>query len=429
MKIRKDNSTKPKNKRKGCLTAIIIFFILCAICSKCSTTDNNSGAGHSSSSRTNAKVTLSVNDAEVTSADAQSSITPIVTELDTTPVAEITEEIQKIQPAIESSNTDISELPEYSDSAYAIVNDNVPYFTEGEIAGATESYEYYSPLDDLGRCQVTVASIGKDLMPTEERGAIGQIKPTGWHLVKYDFIDDNYLYNRCHLIGYQLTGENANECNLITGTRYMNIEGQLPFEEMVADYIKKTGNHVLYRVTPVFEGDNLLAAGVLMEAISIEDGGDGILFNVFCYNVQPGVEIDYATGDNWESGTEQAVITAVATQTPIAKDTNAPTLTVKATGTPTPIARATNTPTSTPTVKATNTPTPTFTATPTPKATITETKTDEGNDYVLNTNTKKFHKPGCSSVRQMNESNKQEYHGTRDDVIAKGYSPCGRCNP
>jgi DNA-entry nuclease len=169
----------------------------------------------------------------------------------------------------------------------------------------------------------------------------------------------------------------------------MNIEGQLPFEEMVADYIKKTGNHVLYRVTPVFEGDNLLAAGVLMEAISIEDGGEGILFNVFCYNVQPGVEIDYATGDNWESGTEQAVITAVATQTPIAKDTDAPT----------------------------------------PKAIITETKTNEENDYVLNTNTKKFHKPGCSSVRQMNESNKQEYHGTRDDVIAKGYSPCGRCNP
>ena len=141
------------------------------------------------------------------------------------------------------------------------------------------------------------ANIGQDLMPTEKRGAIGQVKPTGWHTVKYDQVEGKYLYNRCHLIGYQLTGENANEKNLITGTRYLNVDGMLPFENMVADYIKETGNHVLYRVTPVFNGNNLLASGVQMEAMSVEDKGAGISFNVFCYNVQPGVEINYADGN------------------------------------------------------------------------------------------------------------------------------------
>ena len=194
----------------------------------------------------------------------------------------------------------INEIPAYSGNAYVVINNNIPYFTDDELS--TASFEYYSELDDLGRCGVCVASIGLDIMPTEERGEIGNVKPSGWQTVKYpERIDGNYLYNRCHLIGYQLTGENANTKNLITGTRYMNVEGMLPFEEMVADYVKETGNHVMYRVTPVFEGDNLVADGVLIEAESLEDNGSGILFNIFCYNVQPGIDIDYATGDSAEN--------------------------------------------------------------------------------------------------------------------------------
>lgn len=190
----------------------------------------------------------------------------------------------------------ISDIPTYSEKSYVAINNNVPGFTEAELS--TTSYEFYSELDSLGRCGVVYACIGKDIMPTEERSSIGQVKPTGWHTVKYDIVDGNYLYNRCHLIGYQLTGENANTKNLITGTRSMNVDGMLPFENMVADYVKETGNHVMYRVTPVFEGNNLLASGVQIEAKSVEDNGAGILFNVYCYNVQDGVTIDYATGDS-----------------------------------------------------------------------------------------------------------------------------------
>jgi len=191
----------------------------------------------------------------------------------------------------------LDDIEEYSGSPYIRVNGNVPFFTEEELTG--ESYESYGDLDSLGRCSACIASIGQDMMPTEERESIGAVKPTGWNLVKYpDVVDGNYLYNRCHLIGYQLTGENANEKNLITGTRYMNVDGMLPFENMVADYVKETNNHVLYRVTPIFQGDNLLASGVLMEGESVEDKGEGILFCVYCYNVQPGVAIDYADGSS-----------------------------------------------------------------------------------------------------------------------------------
>ena len=193
----------------------------------------------------------------------------------------------------------------YVGDPYKKIHGNKPYFTAEEITD--QSFEQYAELDALGRCGVAVASIGQDLMPTEERGSIGSVKPTGWHTVKYDSVDGKYLYNRCHLIGYQLTGENANKCNLITGTRYLNVEGMLPFENQVADYVKETGNHVMYRVTPVFEGDDLLAKGVLMEAWSVEDEGDGICFCVFCYNVQPGITIDYATGDSQITKATQAV--------------------------------------------------------------------------------------------------------------------------
>lgn len=190
----------------------------------------------------------------------------------------------------------LDEIPEYSGKGYVVINNNQPNFDDSELT--TESFEKYSKLDLLGRCGVAFANIGKDLMPTEKRGAIGMIKPSGWHTVKYDIVDGKYLYNRCHLIGYQLTGENANDKNLITCTRYMNATSMLIFENQVAEYIRETNNHVLYRVTPIFKDDNLLASGVLMEAKSVEDKGKGISFSVFVYNVQDGIEIDYRTGDS-----------------------------------------------------------------------------------------------------------------------------------
>ena len=197
----------------------------------------------------------------------------------------------------EPGETEVSlqTIPDYSGDPYIALNDNVPEFTEKDYT--TESFEYYSELDDLGRCGVTYACVGIDIMPTEDRGNISHVKPTGWHSVQYDCVDGKSLYNRCHLIGFQLTGENANKENLITGTRYLNVIGMLPFENMVADYVKETENHVMYRVTPIFDGDNLVADGVQMEAWSVEDDGEGVCYNVYCYNVQPGVEIDYETGE------------------------------------------------------------------------------------------------------------------------------------
>ena len=261
------------------------------------------------------------------------------------------------EPSVPAETIGISELPEYSGSAYVAVNGNEPYFAETDYT--TTSFERYSELDGLGRCGVAYACVGQDLMPTEKRGSIGQIKPSGWQTAKYDNVDGKYLYNRCHLIGYQLTGENANERNLITGTRYLNVQGMLPFENMVADYVKETGNHVLYRVTPMFEGSEPVARGVLMEGLSMED--DEVCFCVYAFNVQPGIEIDYATGESR----------------------------------------------------------------------LAETSTASGAElhYVLNTGTHKFQLPDCASVRSMKEENRQDYTGTRDDLIAQGYAPCGSCKP
>lgn len=261
-----------------------------------------------------------------------------------------------------------AEVPEYEGDPYVEVENNQPDFTEEELI--EESYEYYGELDELGRCTEVEACIGTDLMPTEERGSIGEVKPTGWHTVKYDNVDGNYLYNRCHLIGYQLTAENANEKNLITGTRYMNTEGMLPFENEVAEYVQETENHVMYRVTPIFEGENLVASGVWMEAESVEDGGDGISFSVYVYNVQPGIEIDYAQGDSCE-----------AAESPAEPE---------------------------------------------------EAKTEEDGEaqtYVLNNNTMKFHLPECSSVDDIKPKNRGNYTGSRQKLVDRGYEPCGRCRP
>ncbi len=211
--------------------------------------------------------------------------------------------VYEITNRIPARNNDlIGEISAFDgETAYAIVNNNIPDFSESDMV--TRSYERYSTLDYLGRCGEAMACVGRDIMPTEERKSIGQVKPSGWKTAKYDIVDGKYLYNRCHLIGYQLTGENANEQNLITGTRYMNVEGMLPFENLIADYVKETGNHVIYRVTPVFEGNNLLSSGVQMEAKSVEDDGEGVCFNVYVYNVQPGIGIDYSTGESWLENT------------------------------------------------------------------------------------------------------------------------------
>lgn len=191
---------------------------------------------------------------------------------------------------------DSSAIEAYTGTAYVVINDNIPSFRAEELT--TKGYEKYSDLDNLGRCGVALASCGKEIMPKEgeKRGSISSVTPSGWVQAKYQGVSGGYLYNRCHLIGWQLSAENANKKNLLTGTRYMNTEGMLVFENMVADYIKETGNHVAYRITPIYEGDNLVASGVQMEAYSIEDDGEGICFNVYCYNVQPGITIDYATG-------------------------------------------------------------------------------------------------------------------------------------
>ena len=196
-----------------------------------------------------------------------------------------------------TTSYDLPSIPKYFFEPYVVLNDNRPEFSEDDYE--KKEIEEYSELDYLERCGPAFAKVGIETMPTEERGEIGQVKPSGWQTVKYDIIDGKYLYNRCHLIGFQLTGENANKSNLITGTRYMNIEGMLPFENMVADYVRRTKNHVLYRVTPVFEGENLVASGVQIEAKSIEDNGEGICFNVYVYNVQPGIIINYNNGDSY----------------------------------------------------------------------------------------------------------------------------------
>ncbi len=279
-----------------------------------------------------------------------------------------------------SVQTDITysldNIPAYSGQAYIELEGGMPVFSKQDKE-LTQPFEYYSELDSLGRCGTAYANICPEIMPTEERGAIGQIKPSGWRTEKYNgLIDGNYLYNRCHLIGYQLAGENANEKNLITGTRYLNVEGMLPFENMVDDYVEETQNHVLYRVTPIFESDNLVASGVEMEGWSVEDKGAGICFHVYCYNVQPGIEIDYADGES-----RRAETPAENKQPEVIKNGEG-------------------------------------------EENSGETKVRE---YILNTNSKKIHLPDCSSVSSMAENNKEEYTGTIEELKEKGYQPCGNC--
>ena len=329
------------NKRRtyGFLTGLLLILSVCLTsCGNQGQTDS----GKDSNTQSGTKVAAEDHSAEEKGSDSESYVT-------------------------------VDDVPAYSGEPYVEVNDNQPEFTEEELT--TVSYEDYSELDELGRCQSAEACIGQDLMPTEARESISSVKPTGWKNKSYDTVDGGYVYNRCHLIGFQLTGENANEENLITGTRYMNVEGMLPFEDEVAAYIKETDNHVMYRVTPVFEGDDLVASGVQMQAESVEDDGVGISFNVYVYNVQPYVVIDYKTGENWE-GDEIAE--------PEGK---------WADGT---------------------------------EAEPSDTKEQM---YILNKNTKKFHKPECSGAKKIKAKNKGEYTGSRQTLIDEGYEPCGNCNP
>lgn len=269
---------------------------------------------------------------------------------------------EKTEPLAYSES--VKDIPTFSGEPYVVINNNQPEFTVDDMT--TDSYEYFSPLDSLGRCGYVMACVGYDLMPTEDRESISHIKPSGWVQNQYDFVDGKSLYNRCHLIGFQLTGENDNELNLITGTRYCNVEGMLPFENMIADYVKETENHVLYRVTPVYDGDNLVARGIQMEALSMEDDGDGICFHVYVYNAQPGVTIDYATGENWADDTAQ----------------------------------------------------------------LTQSSTDAAEQtYILNTNSMKFHAEDCSQGQSIKGSNKEMYTGDREDLLQQGYTASGCCNP
>ncbi len=269
----------------------------------------------------------------------------------------------------------LDKIPAYSGRPYVSVNDGIPFFDEEDYT--TKAYESYSKLDSLGRCGVTMACIGTEIMPTKERGEINSVTPSGWQNKNYgaELVEGGWLYNRAHLIGHQLTGEDANEKNLITGTRYMNTKGMLPFENMVADYIKETENHVIYRVTPFFDGHNLLASGVLMEAYSVEDDGDGICFCVYVYNVQPGIYLDYTDGSSRIATAEDEIGGTVGTPSEGGGETGNPA---------------------------------------------------EEEVYIVNTKTKKYHKPTC---HYANSKNTEEYTGEKSELEKDGYEPCKTCKP
>ncbi len=301
---------------------------------------------------------------------------------------------QNSSEALYYDSTDFFEdIPEWSGYAFCYVNENVPDFEEDEIWSSTQ--ESLEPLDNLGRCGSANSCIGEDGMPDGGRGNISEVIPTGWHTERYDFVEGEALYNRCHLIAHQLSGDDAIPRNLITGTSYMNRDGMLQFENAIGNYVRETGNHVMYRVTPIFVEDELVARGVHMEAISVEDEGEGLAFNVFCYNVQPGIDIDYETGDN-QLSEDDDMLEAYQTGR--------------------------------------------FAATANTVGEISSleeiAETEENSDsnahvttYILNTNTHKFHYPDCKSVKQMKDKNKRKVESTREEIISKGYDPCGNCKP
>jgi len=332
-----------------------IFAFVCAVVLLCT------ACGQQPIAPTTTTATTTASSVDTTVITVPSTTTTSTT---TTTTTRTTTTTTRITTTTTKAGVSLDTVPAYSGAPYVEIDGNRPDFDSSELT--PHVFEQYSPLDSLGRCGVVSACIGKSCMPTEERGEIGQVKPAGWHTVKYDVVDGKYLYNRCHLIGYQLTGENANVRNLITGTRYLNVEGMLPFENLVADYVQDTGHHVLYRVTPDYRGNELLARGLVMEAQSIED--DTISFRVYVYNVQPDVVIDYATGDSH-----------------LSKSVTTTTTTIK------------------------------------PSGTVTV--------YVLNVSSKKFHIPSCSSAKQIKPANYATSTDSRESLINDGYAPCKRCHP
>lgn len=343
-----------KLKRTVSLILAVVLFLTAILLSE---KYNSSNKSHSNTQDSNTAVDI----------ETEESIEKGTTDTSSKEIDEIknSSEFQNNSNEAESfSSLIFSNIPSYSGKPYITINNNKPSFSQSELT--KNAYEKYSPLDRLGRCGFAIASCGKETMPKdgEKRENISDIYPSGWKQAKYDGISDGWLWNRCHLIGWQLSAENANERNLITGTRYMNIEGMLPFENMITDYIKETGNHVAYRVTPVYEGDNLVCNGVQIEAYSIEDDGDGIEFNVFCYNVQPGIYINYKNGES------------TITETEITTDS-------------------------------------------------TQNETEE--EYILNIKTKKIHKKSCSSVNKISKENYAVSHESKKILQSRGYELCGNC--
>ncbi len=309
-------------------------------------------------------------------------------------------------PETSAARATIADIPQYSGALCIDINDGQPGFTEDDVNRG--AFMQFSDLDFEGRCGEAFARIGTDTVSSEARGDISRVHPSGWVQHKYDFVDDGVLYNRCHLIAHQLCGENANEKNLITGTRTFNVVGMLYYEELVGNYVRSTGNHVLYRVTPLFAANDLVARGVQMEAESIEDGGAAIRFNVFVYNVEPGVEIDYVTGESWESdATPKVVSKGEATKTS-AKASDAALASTDA-GTSSERATKSNSENA--------------------EANASSSTSSAQQDYVLNVKNKKFHKPSCTAASEISSANRQDFTGTREELIERGYSPCGQCKP
>ena len=361
------------------ITLAVVVFFVGMMGSPMSETSDNPDSGGSSYSETlsDTSDTSSTTDNTTNGTSSTDDASSVTTEDSTT--SSTTSKPSSVGNGT-ATPVDLSSIPAYSGNAFVTINNNKPSFSSAELT--TKGYEKYSPLDSLNRCGVAIASCGKEIMPgaNEERGSISSIKPSGWNQAKYDGISGGWLWNRCHLIGWQLSAENANRENLITGTRYMNISGMLPFENMVADYIRETGNHVAYRITPIYKGNNLVCSGVQMEAYSIEDSGEGIEFNVYCYNVQPGININYADGSSSSQSGSNNTTSSSKPTTSVEENTNA-------------------------------------------------NENTGSTKYVLNTNTKKFHYPSCGSAGRIAAKNYAESNESRDSLIAQGYSPCGNCDP
>ena len=371
--------TDPNKNIKKIFSIIALLFLLavCSMAMGCDLTDSSDDAASSGEKTEQAADATEDNEAtEDENRDAQDEQDPADSE----------------ESSAEGSHAiDPDKLPEWDGEPSIEINGGDPSFTDSELSAIKkQTEEDLSALDDQGRCGDVSACVSSETMPEGERDSIGMIRPAGWHLVKYDFVEGKYLYNRCHLIGWQLTGLNAEERNLITGTRYLNVDGMLPYENQVADFAESSDLHVAYRVEPVYKGDELIARGVHIEAESIEDKGESLAFNVYCYNVQPYVDIDYKTGestadsdapDSAESSDSSANQSGSSSGSGSSQNAGAG----------------------------------------------SQDSTEQ--TYILNTNTKRYHLQGCRSLSQMKDKNKRTFHGSKKELSRMGYQPCGNCNP